>query len=102
VKPVILRPAAEADLADAYAWYERQRAGLGADFLSAATDAASFISDQPEAYQVLHRDVRRAPLHRFPYGLLYRVYPDRMVVVACFHARRNPLVWRRRLAQGDG
>jgi plasmid stabilization system protein ParE len=102
VKPVILRPAAEADLADANGWYDRQRAGLGAEFLRAATHAANAISELPESYQILYRGVRRAPIRRFPFGLLYRVYPDCVVVIACFHGSRNPRVWRRRLKLGDG
>jgi plasmid stabilization system protein ParE len=102
VKPVILRPAAEADLAAAREWYSLQRPGLGDHFLDAATEAAHFIAEHPEAYQVLHRDVRRAPLRHFPYGLLFRVYPNVIVVVAVFHARRDPKIWRQRLALDDG
>jgi hypothetical protein len=30
---VLVRPAAAADIDDAFLWYERQRPGLGADFL---------------------------------------------------------------------
>jgi plasmid stabilization system protein ParE len=35
MKPVIFRPAAAADVDDAYAWYERQGRGLGDRFLAA-------------------------------------------------------------------
>jgi len=45
---------------------------LGEQFLDAATAASHFIAEHPEAYQVLHRDVRRAPLRQFPFGLLFR------------------------------
>lgn len=31
--PYLIRPEAEAELNEAYLWYERQREGLGADFL---------------------------------------------------------------------
>jgi len=102
VKLVVMRPAAEADLAEARNWYNQQRPGLGEQFLDAATAAARFISEHPEAYQVLHRDVRRAPLRQFPYGLLFRIYPNVIVVVAVFHARRDPNVWRQRSAADDG
>jgi hypothetical protein len=49
VKPVLLQPAAEADLGDAYRWYENQRLGLGAELLVAATAAKNFIAERPEA-----------------------------------------------------
>lgn len=97
-----MRPAAEADLAAARQWYNLQRPGLGEDFLDAATAAARFIAERPEVYQILHRDVRRAPLRRFPYGLLFRVYPNVIVVVAVFHARRDPKIWQHRSAVDDG
>jgi plasmid stabilization system protein ParE len=97
-----MRPAAEADLTTARRWYNLQRPGLGENFLDAATAAAHFIAEHPEAYQVLHRDVRRAPLRQFPYGLLFRSYPNVIIVVAVFHARRDPKGWRHRLAVDDG
>jgi plasmid stabilization system protein ParE len=102
VKPVVLRAAAEADLEAAREWYNLQRPGLGELFLDAATSAARFISENPEAYQVLHRSARRAPLRRFPFGLIFRVYPKVIVVVAVFHARRDPKVWKQRLRFNDG
>lgn len=33
--PILLRPAAAADIEEAFLWYERQRAGLGNEFLAA-------------------------------------------------------------------
>ena len=35
MKQVIVRPAAAADIEDAYQWYELQRPGLGEEFLGA-------------------------------------------------------------------
>ena len=93
MKPVILRPAAELDLAAARDWYNLRRPGLGDHFLAAATAAAHFIAEHPETYQVLHREVRRAPLRQFPYGLLFRVYANAIIVVAVFHVRRDPKTW---------
>jgi hypothetical protein len=50
---------------------------------------ARFIAGHPEAYQVIHRNVRRAPLHGFPYGLLFRVHADVIIVVGVFHGGRQ-------------
>jgi plasmid stabilization system protein ParE len=81
MRPIIIRPAAEADLVAACEWYNEKRRGLGDRFLDAATAAARFIAEHPEAYQVLHRGARRAPLRGFPYGLLFRVHADAIIVV---------------------
>ncbi len=49
---------------------------------------------RPARYPVVHRETRRVLVHRFPYGIFYRVYGERVVVVACMHGRRDPRRWR--------
>lgn len=94
---VVVRPAAAADIEDAYHWYEQQRPGLGEDFLAALRSTLDRVVTHPEAFAVVHRATRRALVpRRFPYGLFYRIYGDTIVVVACMHAKRNPQRWRRR------
>jgi plasmid stabilization system protein ParE len=94
LKQVIVRPAAAADIEDAYQWYEVQRPGLGEGALSVTRNR---VLEQPEAFPVLHRNTRRALIpQRFPYGLFYRVYGDTIVIVACLHAKRDPRRWQRR------
>ena len=93
---VLLRPAAAADIEDAHHWYRGHDEGLGDEFLAAVRLAIQRLQEQPTAYPVLHRDTRRIRLRRFPYGLFYRIYPDRILVVACMHGRRDPRVWKAR------
>jgi plasmid stabilization system protein ParE len=66
---VRLRPEAEQDLADAAAWYEEQRPGLGRQFLDETQVLLSAIAERPLAYHVVHRATRRALLQRFPFGV---------------------------------
>lgn len=66
---VRLRPEAEQDLAASAAWYEKQRSGLGQEFLDAAVATFSAIADIPNGFAVIHRSVRRALLHRFPFAV---------------------------------
>jgi len=47
---------------------------------------------QPFSYQVRPRGLRRVPLRHYPYGLFFVVEDDAVIVVACFHARRDPEV----------
>lgn len=91
-----VRPAAAADIEEAFLWYEGQRPGLGDEFRQELKAALDRITASPELYQVLHRETRRALIRRFPYCLFYRVYPEAIVVVAVMHARRNPRRWRSR------
>lgn len=71
--PILVRPAAAADIEEAFLWYERQRAGLGNEFLAAVQSALDDLIAHPTRYPVMHRDTRRALVHRFPYGIFYRV-----------------------------
>jgi plasmid stabilization system protein ParE len=88
--PVTLRPRAEADLVDAFAWYEEQLPGLGQVFLRAVDVCLTRIQRHPEAYPEAHPRVRRASLRRFPYGVFYVVRDNRIDVLAVYHARRRP------------
>ena len=94
MNPLVLRPAAAADVEDAWRWYEARREGLGDEFLYVVQASLESICAHPESAPVVRRDIRRHLLRRFPYGLFYRLIEGQVVVVACFHAKRSPRVWR--------
>ena len=87
---VQVRRAAELDLAQAQVWYETQRAGLGADFHSEISEVFTVLTENPQIYPALYRDVRRAIVHRFPYLIWYRILGEEVTVLACTHAKQNP------------
>jgi plasmid stabilization system protein ParE len=93
---IVFRPQAEAETAEAADWYEEQRTGLGKDFLRSFDQTISSIAQNPFRYRKLHGETRRASMPRFPYGILYRVGDDEIVIVACMHARRDPKRWQSR------
>jgi toxin ParE1/3/4 len=96
VFPVYVRREAELDLIDAYCWYEERRAGLGAAFLLSVEAAVALIRRFPESHPNVHKDVRRVLTRRFPYGVFYVVERERIVVIAVFHAKRDPRRWQAR------
>ena len=63
----------KAELEIAYRWYERRLKGLGDEFLNSLNQVVEIVSDYPEGFPVVHADVRRVILKRFPYSVLYRV-----------------------------
>jgi len=93
---VVTRPSAAAEIETAYRWYERERAGLGSEFLEAIDKMVKGIAENPERFPIVRKDIRRAVLHRFPYSIFYRIVSGHIVVIACFHGKRNPKVWRSR------
>ncbi len=88
---------AEAELMEAAQYYEEKAAGLGHAFLDDIDNAASAVGDNPMAYQLVGREVRRKLLARFPYSLLYVIEPDRIRVLAVAHAKRRPEYWCMRI-----
>jgi plasmid stabilization system protein ParE len=93
---VIVRPEAEREIQEAFDWYEERSEGLGLEFLRAADACLSTVRRNPEAFPVVHEQVRRALLRRFPYALFYLLRDDTIVVIACFHIKRSPADWQRR------
>ena len=91
---MIIRPEAEADLAKARDWYERQRAGLVAEFLLCVEEVLERIGRTPEMYMMVHHDVRRALTRRFPYAVYYRIAGNDVVVLGILHTRRDPREWQ--------
>ena len=94
---VRLRPEAEQDLADAAAWYEEQRQGLGHEFLDEVLTMLSNIAETPLMYPDVHRNTRRAIVHRFPFSVYFRVENATIVTVAIMHGSRNPRRWKNRI-----
>ena len=91
---IVVRPAAAADIDEAFLWYEGQRPGLGHEFLAAAQTLIDAVAQYPLRYPVARRNTRRALLRRFPYAIYFRIYDEAIVVVACMHGRRNPRRWQ--------
>lgn len=84
-------------MTDALQYYEVRVPGLGADLLDEIERAVEQIAAHPEACQLVGPQVRRKLLWRFPFSLIYAVYPDRIRIVALAHQKRRPFYWRSRL-----
>ena len=97
MKRVSLDPAARADLRKAKRYYERQRPGLGEEFLDAAWNRIQHLVRHPYTAPVIEYDVRRAGEDRFHYNLYYYVEEDELVIIAVIHQRRHPDTWKRRI-----
>lgn len=102
MKQIVFHPDADAEITEASQYYEMSVPGLGSDFLGEVEHALDQISSNPDASQRIGKRVRRKILWRFPYNLIYAVYPDRIRIVACAHQKRRPFYWRKRLKEKNG
>ncbi len=94
---LIVQPEAEADLGEAFRWYEARRHGLGHEFLAEVSRTFSRIAEQPLRNAPVHREARRALLRRFPYAALYVARGERVFVLSVLHQRRNPSLAKARV-----
>lgn len=94
---LVLEPEAEAEIAEAAEWYESRARGVGPEFLRAVEVTLVSVQRNPQQYQTVFRDVRRAPLRRFPFSLMYIASEQEIIVLACIHGRRNPTHWKGRI-----
>lgn len=96
IETVIFRPAAEADLKEAHGWYEARESGLGKDLVRRVEDCVQLIRRHPEIFPAVHEQIRQGVVKRFPYTILYLISEGSVIVIAVFHASRDPAVWKRR------
>jgi plasmid stabilization system protein ParE len=96
VKVGVLAPAL-AELREAVEYYNRQSEGLGFEFAAEVRRTIARIVRFPDAWAGLSARTRRCRTNRFPYGIVYQIRDDAILVVAVMHLRRHPKTWRSRL-----
>lgn len=94
---IIVRPEAAREVQEAFDWYQEKTEGLGLEFLRAADACLAGVQRNPLASPMMYQEIRRALLRKFPYILFYIVKEEQIIVLACFHARRDPIDWMRRV-----
>ena len=94
--PVVWLSAAARELEQARAWYTAIRPDLGDRFALAVSATLDLITAGPARYAAIYRGRRRTGVRRFPYGIIYEIQDQRILVIACFHNRRDPERWQSR------
>ena len=89
---------AEQELVEAVDYYNGQCPGLGFEFAAEVKKTFVRINDYPQAWPLISKRVHRCILNRFPYGVLYQIRKDEIIVIAIMHVKRDPAVWQNRLA----
>lgn len=93
---LVVQRQSDLDIQAAALWYEDQRTGLGMQFLVELDEVFRRIENNPRQFPQLEEEVRRALLHRFPYGVYFAESTDDVVVLAVLHLHREPDMWKSR------
>lgn len=94
---VHFHPDAEREIEDALAWYDGMSQRLGDEFLKELEQSLDRIRNFPEAWAIFSTNTRRCRLQKFPYGIVYRLVPDDIQVIAVMHLHRKPDYWAERI-----
>jgi len=81
---------AKEDIELAFVWYDRQRRGLGFEFLDCVENAVKLILENPEIYSIVYSDFRRCVIRRFPFSIFYTIESIEIVVHSVFDNRQDP------------
>lgn len=89
---VVFRRVARAEFDAAAVWYEERQSRLCAAFAAEINRAVELVSGNPERFPKKHGAIRCVRARRFPYSIYFLLESHRVVVLAIFHARRDPRV----------
>ncbi len=92
---LIFRPEAQQELLAAQAWYEARSPGLGFEFARAVDVVIARLLRMPLAFPRIEAEFRHVATRKFPYSIIYYPTAAEIVVVSCFHHRREPSSWLR-------
>ena len=92
----VFHPEALNEYAEAVEYYADQRAEIAQAFVGAIEDVVYRIRSSPTRYTAIDDDVRRCMAHRFPYGVLYTIEPDYILILSVMHCSREPGYWKNR------
>jgi toxin ParE1/3/4 len=90
-------PEARLEFRESAAFYEICRPKLGSAFTNEIESVLRQIIDSPNQWPILEEDIRRCLTRRFPYGILYTIETDYILIIAVMHCSRKPGYWRNRL-----
>jgi toxin ParE1/3/4 len=92
----VFHPEALAEYAESVQYYAEQRTEVAQAFINAVEDTIYRVRESPTRWAVLDEDVRRCLTRKFPYGLLYTIEQDYILILAVMHCSREPGYWKSR------
>jgi mRNA-degrading endonuclease RelE of RelBE toxin-antitoxin system len=88
---------ASIELDEAFHYYEYEQENLGYRFIDRFKYTLSLIKVYPNGWQQLSNKVRRCLIKSFPYGIIYQVREEEIIIVAVASLHRKPNYWTKRL-----
>ncbi|MCL4456373.1 MAG: type II toxin-antitoxin system RelE/ParE family toxin [Nitrospirae bacterium] len=90
-------PEAKEELLEAINYFEECRLGLGMDFSKEVFSTIQRIIHFPSAWSEFSENTRRCLTNRFPYGVIYQLIENEVIIIAIMQLNREPYYWEKRI-----
>jgi toxin ParE1/3/4 len=91
-------PEALLEFEQAAHYYAGQEPDLDLRFIASVERSIRLILEGPSRWRRIDHEVRRCLTSVFPFGILYTIEPDFVLIVAVMHCSREPGYWKHRIA----
>ena len=92
-KPRRYHPNFVGDLSSATSYYDGIAPDLGNRFKRAVRNKLVAISESPDSFGKIHKEIRAVRTNRFPYVLLYQNTAEMVIVLGIKHGASDPNTW---------
>lgn len=87
---------ASKELFDTVEYYEYEQKNLGIRFLNEVESSVERIKEYSKAWHPLSKNTRRSLVKGFPYGIVYQIRKNSILVIAVANLHREPSYWSER------
>jgi plasmid stabilization system protein ParE len=90
-------PEAQIEFSESVLYYSEKNLKLGTAFYTEIENVICKITKNPAMFTTIEEDIRRCLMKRFPYGVLYTIEEDYILILAVMHFSRDPSYWKHRI-----
>lgn len=88
---------AEIDFDKSYEFYFEDSPKVADTYFRIINLGFENIKQNPNSFSIVHKDVRKYVVKKFPFVIYYRIIDLKIQVIAIFHTSRNPEIWNERI-----
>jgi len=92
----VFHPEPLTEYSQAVQYYAESRVELAQRFIDAVEDTVYQIRESPTRCPLIDEDARRCLTRKFPYGIIYTIEQDYILILAVMHCSRESGYWKSR------
>ena len=97
----MLRPYTMRKTSLLFEFFKKLKCYLGFEFAAEVKRTIKRIIQYPDAWAKLSKRTHRCRTNRFPYGIIYQIRENTLLIVGIMHLSRDPQSWKSRLKEEE-